>query len=132
MTRILLHPILVHLPITFYFYELILLGLWMVKREVEYRRFALLTFKLGYISMLAAMVTGFIDAGGLSNIVGDVRNHALAAVTVFIIYTIRAFYWKWAPGDLKFSPSLNVAQAVAGNILVAFTAYFGGILVYGR
>jgi len=104
----------------------------MVKQDLEYRRFALFSFRLGYMFMIVTIISGLIDAGGFSNIVGDVRNHFFAAMSVFIIYTIRAFYWRFASGDYKYSPSMNVMQAVAGNILVAFTAYFGGILVYGH
>jgi len=126
------HPLFVHFPIAFYFMELILLGMWMVKQDLEYRRFALFSFKLGYMFMIAAIITGLIDAGGFKNIVGDGRNHFLAAMTVFAVYTIRAFYWRFASGEYKYSPSMNVMQALAGNTLVAFTSYFGYVLVYGR
>ena len=86
-----LHPALVHYPIAFYFLELLLLILWQAKKDPAYLRFSGFSFKLGYLFMLFAMVSGFITAGGFQGIVGKVRPHALAAVSVFAIATIRLF-----------------------------------------
>ena len=67
---ILIHPILVHFPIAFYFLELVLLSLWRFKKDNSYFRFARFTFRLGYLFMILAMAAGLIDVKG-SNILQE-------------------------------------------------------------
>jgi uncharacterized membrane protein len=123
-----LHPVFVHFPIALYFFELMLLGLWAARGDSEYRRFARLAFQVGYAFMIVAMIAGYYDAGG---IVPRVRLHFFSAVGVFVVYTVRAFYW-WkardgAPNDM---PRLLVG-ALAGCAVVMLTAYLGGEMVFG-
>lgn len=126
------HPIVVHFPIAFYFLELILLLFWISKKDDHYLHFALFSFRLGYLLMIVAIVFGFLDAGGFAHITGGVRTHFLAALSVFILYTIRAFFWRFGnTGDRNYRFT-HVLFAAAGNILVALTGYFGGLLVYAR
>ena len=117
------HPIFVHFPIAFYLLELILLFFWLVKKEEYYFNFALFAFRIGYSSMIIAMIAGFIDTDGFEHIQGRVRTHFISALTVFTLYTLRAFFClpllpphfvdlKFKASNLKFSPfhllSLNV------------------------
>ena len=127
--KILYHPIFVHFPIAFYALELGLLFFWIKKCDEVYRRFALLSFKLGYGLMLAVMLTGLVDAKIWSGIHGLAAQHFYAAIIVFVVYTLRAFCWKAAP-DNGCSPKVHLAGAILGNILVGWTAYCGGRLVY--
>lgn len=123
-----IHPILVHFPIAFYFLELVLLAAWRLKRDEAYRRFAAFAFRLGYLFMLAAMMAGYYDAGG---IVPRVRLHFFSALAVFILSTGRIFYLRFSePADRGYAPSL-LTTAVILNLLAALTAYLGGELVYG-
>ena len=66
MEHIVFHPPLVHFPIAFYCLELLLLLFWQAKKDPAHLRFARFSFKLGYLFMLAAIVAGLKDAGGLS------------------------------------------------------------------
>lgn len=127
----LFHPILVHFPIAFYFLELVLLLFWIKKTDPVYLRFAFFSFRTGYIFMILAMIAGVVDAGGPDDIQGRVRTHFFAAVSVFILYTIRAFFWRFAKAEDQHYKTAHLLFAFAGNILVALTGYFGGILVYG-
>lgn len=127
----LVHPILVHFPIAFYFLELVLLLFWIAKQDPNYLRFALFSFKSGYVFMILAIIAGFVDAGGFDHITGRVRTHFFAASSVFALYTVRAFFWRFAKADEKFYQPTHVLFALAGNLLVAITGYFGGVLVYG-
>ena len=125
------HPMLVHFPIAFYFLELILLCGWAKRRDENYLNFARFTFRLGYLFMILAIVMGFLDAGGIPGIQGRVRTHFFSAASVFVLYTIRAFFWRF--GNVQ-DPSYQKTQllfALTGNILVVMTGYFGGLLVYG-
>jgi uncharacterized membrane protein len=124
----LIHPVLVHFPIAFYFLELLLWGFYILKKEGRYVEFAKFSFHAGYLFMIAAMLAGYWDAGG---IVPRVRRHFFSALGVLIFYTIRTLYWHFckpaAPSYLKF----QIGGSLAGNFLVGMTAYFGGELVYG-
>ncbi len=123
------HPALVHYPIAFYFLELALLILWQTKRDPAYLRFARFSFKLGYLFMLVALASGFIEAGGFQGIVGKVRPHAFGAVSVFTIATIRLILGRFASKENP-SRAILIAGALILNIAVMTTAFFGGELVY--
>ena len=66
MENIVFHPPLVHFPIAFYCLELLLLLFWRAKKDPAHLRFARFSFNLGYLFMLAAIVAGLKDAGGLA------------------------------------------------------------------
>lgn len=127
MEQIVFHPPLVHFPIAFYFLELVLLLFWAAKKDPAYLRFARFSFNLGFLFMLAAIVAGLVDAGGLQGIKGKVRPHFYGAVTVFGIYTARVFIWKYAP---KEKPSIQLAGALLGTLVVFLTAFLGSEIVY--
>lgn len=126
----LFHPMLVHFPIAFYFLELLLLIFWVSKRDEAHLRFARFSFKTGYAFMIFAMMAGLKDVGGIGNITGAVRTHVFAALSVFLFYTIRAFLWRsFEPNKPSFRWT-HILGALIGNILVAITGYFGGVLVF--
>lgn len=126
-----LHPILVHFPIAFYFLEWVLLLFWLAKQDEAYRRFALFTFRLGFLFMIAAAVSGYFDAGAKLPPVKAVRPHFYAALAVFVFYTARAIYWRWAKEGKLYRPLL-MGGAMVGNGLVALAGFLGGKLVYGN
>ena len=126
------HPIFIHFPIAFYFLELVLLFCWLKKKDSNYLNFARFTFRLGYLFMIVAMVAGFHDAGGLTGIRGRVRYHFMAAASVFTLYTLRAFFWRFGKVDRPSYKQTQLLFALAGNILVALTGYLGGLLVYAK
>ena len=127
----LFHPPLVHFPIAFYFLELVLLLFWAASKDAGYRRFALFSFRLGYLFMVAAAVAGLVDAGGWHKIQGPVRTHFLSAAAVFGLYTARALYWRFAKEEGGRTQLFLILSALLGNILVSLTGYFGGKLVFG-
>src|SRR3989338_4995162 len=113
--KILLHPVFVHFPIAFYFLELVLIILWIVKNEQEYRYFSYFSFWMGYAFMLLAMIAGLFDAGGLEGIRGSVKRHVTMALVVFAVYTARAvFYWimRREPEKYRF---VKLTGALIGN-----------------
>lgn len=119
-----LHPIVVHFPIAFYFLELVLIVLWISKNDPSYQRFAAIAFYLGYAFMLAAMAAGLFDAGGFGNIRGAVRRHVLAALAVFLIYTVRVVFYR------RSSRGARLAGAAIGNLAVTYAGFLGGLVVY--
>ena len=132
LATIVYHPALVHFPIAFYFLELLLLTLWVWKKDDGYLRFGRFSFWLGYGLMLAAIVAGFVDAGGIKGIRGDeeVREHFFGAAALFSFYTVRAIYWKKAKSDFRGYRLILTLGALIGCGLVVFTAFLGSELVY--
>ncbi len=128
--KILPHPVLLHFPIAFYFLELLFLLRWAVKGDPAYERFAVIVFKIGYCFMLAALLTGLFDAGWLRDANPPTWRHFYAASAVFVFYTGRAFYLKVADRMTGSYMFFQIAGALAGNLILAAAAYFGGRLVY--
>jgi len=126
------HPPLVHFPIAFYFLELLLLLFWVFRHDPAYLRFAKFAFWSGFVSMLLAIATGFIDAGGLKKILKDeeVREHFIGACSVLLVYGVRALLWLRTSESAKTFKLIQVAGAVIGVAAVAVTAFLGGGLVY--
>ncbi len=127
----LFHPALVHFPIAFYVLEFLLLIFWIVKRDSSYERFALFTFRLGYLAMLVAAAAGLLDAGGISGIVGKVKPHFFAALSVLVFYTARALFWRFGKKNNAAYAKIQLAGAAIGTVLVLLTGFFGGEIVYG-
>ena len=124
------HPVLVHFPIALYALELWLLLLWVWKNDTAFRRFALITFKLGYFSMLASVATGIIDHGGLQRLEGPVAVHFYLALGVAAVYTARAVGWAVRGTESPRDRFFQIAGAIAGNLMMFGAAYAGGRLVY--
>ena len=129
--KFLIHPVIIHYPIAFYFLELILLFIWVKKKDPRHLQFASFVFKAGYIGMILAIAAGLYDVDGFGNIHGGVKTHFLAAMSVLTIYTLRALFWRFGKQTDSHYPMTQILFALAGNILVVITAYFGGLLVYG-
>lgn len=127
-----IHPAVVHFPIAFYFLELVLLLFWWAKNDPVYRRFALFSFRMGYLFMTAAMIAGYFDAGGHFPVPKPIRLHAFSALAVFGVYTLRAGYWQWAKQEEKFYRQILVLGALLGTAVVFWTGFLGGELVYSE
>lgn len=126
----LLHPIVIHFPIAFSFFETFLIALGIHKKSETYRHFAALTFKSAFFLIFLAAATGFYDAGGIGKAWGveEVREHLLAASSAIFFYVLRFFLWRAQP---KIKPSVFLALAVLNSLAIAVTGFFGGELVYG-
>lgn len=122
-----LHPALVHFPIAFFFLELFLLCLWASRKDEAYRRFAAMAFRIGYVSIFAAMVTGYIDVGGFRRLDGPVAPHFYLALAILVFYSARAVARKFIATP---PASFQIAASAAGNALIAYAAFLGGKLVF--
>ena len=125
------HPVLIHFPIAFYALELVLLLFWVVKRNPDYLAFSRFAFRFAYFMMPVAMLAGLIDAGGIDGINGPVKSHAIAALSAFVFYTVRAVCFRFVKKDWKWYPAALILSALIGNLLLIVTGDLGGDLVYG-
>lgn len=125
-----IHPIFVHFPVAFYFLEMVMLIAWSVKKDAFYWRVSRVAFGWGYGLMFAAIAAGLWDIGGPANIRGTVRTHVLGASVVLALTTVRAFHARAAATNPERHRALLLAGAVAVNIAVLITGYFGGLLAF--
>ncbi len=131
MSLPLIHPIIVHFPVAFYFLELFLIGLWLLKHDEQYRDFSLLVFRLSFIAMIAAILTGLIDTGGWDGIQGKVRPHFYGAVVMGALQSLRALYWYLGKPHSRREAWICFFSALLGCAAVVYTGYYGGEIVYG-
>lgn len=117
-----LHPALIHFPIGLYFFEMILLMLWLVKKDSQYKHVALICFKVAYVAMWLALVSGLIDVQGFAGITDEIRPHFFAALCVAVLQTFRALHWRFR-GDKETirDASISLSYAVAAYTLVLVT-----------
>lgn len=129
-----LHPILVHFPIAL-FSTAVIFGLLGVLLRKEYLRQAetwLLAF--GLVGGVLAAIAGFwseegvIDAGVPQAAFERHESFALATLAVFGLLLLLRLGRRWA--WVQRSPTLYVALAAAGLVLLGTTGFFGGELVY--
>ena len=126
--ELLLHPMVVHFPIAFYCLELLLLILWQVKKDDSYLKFSFFIFRIAYVAMITAMITGYLMAGG--GIPPMVRKHFASAVTLFIVSTARGVLWYRMMKNNRVKPWVLIVGALIGVLVVAVTADFGADMVY--
>jgi len=125
------HPIFVHFPIAFFFLEILLLIFWGVRKKKLYFRLSIFALNLGYIGLILTMVTGIIDAGGFSDLIGGpLQKHFLTSTITFLVYTFRVLYLRKKASVLSSLTKGHIIRAILGFALVMLASLFGGELVY--
>lgn len=127
-----IHPMMVHFPIAFYLLEILLLSLWLFKKEETYCGFSRFVFSAAFIGMGAALLSGWLEVGGWKNIQGETAEHFYGAVAVGVIQTLRALYWYFGKPSGSKGATICLLSAIAGCAALIYTAYHGGELVYGK
>lgn len=137
-----IHPILVHFPIVFFISLAVLDIVALARGHGVSARTALGNLStalavLAAASAIAAFIFGdealeIAEAAGFNNPVGEIHeNLGTLTTTLFSMWAIVRVYW-WlrniaVQGVMKWL--IAVAEA-GGALLIVFTAYYGGLLVY--
>ena len=63
-----IHPAIVHFPIGLYFLELVFLFFGFLKKEEFYKNAARFTFRVAFLAMIAALISGWLQVGSWEHI----------------------------------------------------------------
>lgn len=126
---LLYHPYLVHFPIAFFLLEALLVLIWARTRNAKYQDFAYLTFRLGLVATVVAMIAGYVDAGGLNPMV---RTHFYSALCLLVVNLVRWALFGRYRWNLYTSRTLGMGWflLLVSVALVIATGHLGGELVY--
>lgn len=133
--RLALHPMVVHFPIALLLLSLLLSALAVRRSDPFYDRAAYGALLLGWWAAFAALLTGTLEivlnwplpAGTLAWI----NAHAASGIVLLIVYFIALQRRRREPRIL-YGPGRNayLGLLIAGALLVAFSGWAGGVLVY--
>jgi uncharacterized membrane protein len=121
-----IHPVLVHFPIAFFLLEAALISWWGVAKNEKCWDSARMLFIPAYLSLCAAMISGYLSTRGFSEMGDLTRRHFYFSTAFFLFTTTRAVVWKWMPRNR----ALQVTGVVIGAGLLVWAAYLGGRQVY--
>ena len=127
LKNFLFHPAFVHFPIVFAFSEMGLLLMSGFRQDEIAKKFASWTGRAGYFSLLPAAISGFMSVGGLNKVDAVTWPHVLAALALFVWWTLRLCFERFFQEKASF---FILAFSTVTCALVVLTAYRGGALVY--
>lgn len=124
------HPSLIHFPIAILTIEVALILFWIGTLDQAYLRFAKYTFVAGYITLLPAIITGFIDVrnwGGVNGIVGE---HFYVSLLLIAVCSFRLFFWIKIKESYQHYRMGHLATSGFVAFLVLLTGFTGGSLIH--
>lgn len=128
------HPRLVHFPIALSLAGAFFVVLGLLRRQERWIGYGQTTLLLGWLSIMAAVVSGLIDQTSAPNnaAVAAVINQHITAGIALVITVGLALYWPLRNKRLWSSPARwgYVALLVVIVVLVLIEAWLGGKLVY--
>ncbi|NAS14385.1 c-type cytochrome domain-containing protein [Poritiphilus flavus] len=124
-----LHPVLVHLPIGFIVFGVLLL--WTDRKKKRYEQVIALAFLWGAISALLASLTGYVHYRQEGYSFSSVQLHLWTGLitTVFcLLVYLRVIENSWVKLLRGASP---VALSIVLFLLISVTGHFGGSITHG-
>jgi len=136
-----IHPFVVHFPIALFVLYFLLETLGTILKKDFFSKTALLVLALGVLSSLAAVLTGNQAHEAVKNILLNNPNNLPALIEQHENYATLSLWYFTAilfgrvyltiknKFDVKYR-YLFIVLGALGCVLIYFTGYFGGILVY--
>lgn len=128
------HPRMVHFPIALSLVGVLFVALGMLRSRERWVSYGQLSLLLGWLGVMAAVVTGLIDqsrAGQDPAIVATINQHITAGVALLVVLGL-ALYWPLRHKRLTYSSArwgyLVLLALVV--LLVMVEGWLGGKLVY--
>lgn len=131
-----LHPRIVHFPVALTLTGVLFLALGLLRREERWWGYGQITLLLGWLGVLAAVISGLIDQARAPQdaaVVALINQHITAGITLLIAAGL-ALYWPLRNKHLKTGatpvrwPYLALLASIV--LLVAIEGWLGGKLVY--
>ena len=129
-----IHPILVHFPIALLFTSVFFDLIAMITKRDSFRQSGFWLLILGWISGLAATVSGFLSEDAVKKIgvpetaIDRHETFAIATMIVFALLLLVRLVGKFSPASRK-----NLVYTIGtfiGLALLSIAGYLGGDLVY--
>jgi len=129
-----LHPRFVHFPIALSLAGVLFLVLGLFRRQERFTGYGQWSLLLGWLGIVAAVVTGLIDQTGAPQepeVTAIINQHITAGIALLIASGL-ALYWPLRNKKLWTTPARwgYVALLVAIVLLVLMEGWLGGQLVY--
>lgn len=129
-----LHPRFVHFPIALSLVGVLFVVLGLLRRREAWIGYGRITLLLGWLGVLAAVVTGLIDQAAASQaaaVAAVIDQHVTAGIALLIAVGL-ALYWPLRNRNLWSSPARwgYLALLVVIVLLVLLEGWLGGKLVY--
>ncbi len=129
-----LHPRFVHFPIALSLVGVLFVVLGMLRRREAWIGYGRISLLLGWLGVLAAVVTGLIDQAAApqdATVTAIIDQHVTAGIALLIAAGL-AIYWPLRNRNLWSSPARwgYVALLVVIVLLVLVEGWLGGKLVY--
>lgn len=131
-----LHPRVVHFPVALTLTGVLFLaaGLW--RRQVRWWGYGQISLLLGWLGVLAAVVTGLVDQARAPQdaaVAAIINQHITAGVALLVVAGL-ALYWplrnKQLPAGAAAARWGYLALLALAALLVALEGWLGGRLVY--
>ena len=128
------HPRIVHFPIALSIVGAVFIIIGTLRRQDRWTEYGQLTLLLGWVGIMAAVVTGLIDqtkAPQTAEVATVINQHITAGIALLIAVGL-ALYWPLRNKKLWQSSARwgYVALLVAIVVLVFVEGWLGGKLVY--
>ncbi len=131
-----LHPHVVHFPVALTLTGVLFLALGLVRREERWWGYGQISLLLGWLGVLAAVVTGLVDQARAPQdpaVVAVLNQHITAGIALLIAAGL-ALYWplrnKRLPSGMTSARWGYLALLVLIVLLVVLEGWLGGRLVY--
>jgi uncharacterized membrane protein len=128
------HPRVVHFPIALSVVGALFIVLGLVRRQDRWTGYGQVSLLLGWLGIMAAIVTGLIDQGAVPQEAGAVAvlNQHITAGIALVIAVGLALYWPLRNKRLWSSPARwgYIALLAVIVVLVMVEGWLGGKLVY--
>ncbi|MBM1105692.1 hypothetical protein JQC67_06010 [Aurantibacter crassamenti] len=125
-----LHPLLVHLPIGFIVFGLLMQ--WLDRKKNEYDKLIPVVYFWGGISAIAACITGYLQYLGEGYAFETIKWHLWSGIATALF----SFLMYFKLSGLKFSTTLTKIPIVVLSaiclLLISFTGHQGGNITHGE
>ncbi len=124
-----LHPVLVHLPIGFIVFGVLLL--WIDRKKKQYQQIVALAFLWGAISALLASLTGYVHYREEGYTLSSVQLHLWTGI-ITTVFCFLVYLRLREDSRIKLLQGISpIGLSIVLFLLISITGHFGGSITHG-